>query len=172
MRVSLSTTLARHFRQAYTGGSFSERYLEAELRALNHRQANTSLRGANTVAALAYHLHFYVAGMQSALTGGELDTRDGASWETPAIETEEAWRQLIDECLATGEAFAKTLEALPEDALHEPFHAPTNSSTFVNALGVLEHVYYHLGQVVLLRRELEEDEGSTGRRSSAPKAFS
>lgn len=152
--MSLPTTLARHFRQAYTGGSFSERYLAAELRALDHRQATTSVRGANTVAALAYHLHFYVAGMQSALTGGELDTRDNASWDTPAVETEAAWRDVIDATLTTGEAFAKTLETLSEDALHEPFYAPTNSSTLVNALGVLEHVYYHLGQVVLLRREL------------------
>ena len=106
------------------------------------------------MAALAYHLHFYVAGMQSALTGGALDTRDGASWETPDIETAEAWTQLVDDALATGEAFAKTLEALSEEQLHEPFYSATNSSTLVNALGVLEHVYYHLGQVVLLGREL------------------
>ena len=153
---TLPQHLARHFRQAYTGGSFSEKHLQRELSGLTFQQATTrSGRGdTNSIAAIAYHLHFYVLGLETALAGGTLDTRDAASWDTPAIETQAQWDALVAEVLRVGAAFAKTLAALPEAEVWAPFYAPTNSSTFTNALGVLEHVYYHLGQIVVIRKAL------------------
>ena len=150
--MTLAQHLGKHFRQAYFGGSFTERNLREELSDMPLAVAQRRTAGGNSVVALVYHLHFYVRGVASVLGGGPLDTRDAASWQTPAIDTEDEWRAFVTQVLAEGEAFAKTLEALPEEELWKPFYRPTNAPTLTNALGVLEHVYYHLGQVVLLAR--------------------
>ena len=150
--MTLPQHLGHHFRQAYFGGSFSERHLAGELRDLSLAQARRSVNGGNSVLAIVYHLHFYVRGVASVLQGGPLDMRDGASWETPAVETEEEWRGFVAEVLAEGEVLAKALEALDEDAAWAPFYRPANAPVLTNALGVLEHVYYHLGQIVLIGR--------------------
>ena len=150
--MTLAQHLGKHFRQAYFGGSFSERNLRDELAGMSLPAARRTTAGGNSVVALVYHLHFYVRGVASVLAGGPLDTRDEASWETPDFQTEAAWRAFVTRTLEEGEAFAKTLEALPEEELWKPFYSSANAPTLTNALGILEHVYYHLGQVVLLGR--------------------
>ena len=150
--MTLAQHLGKHFRQAYFGGSFTERNLRDELSAIPLAAARRTTAGGNSVIAIVYHLHFYVRGVAGVLGGGPVDTRDRASWETPAIDTEGDWRAFVTEVLTEGEAFAKTLEALPDEELWKPFYRPTNAATLTNALGILEHVYYHLGQVVLLAR--------------------
>ena len=148
--MTLPQHLGHHFRQAYFGGSFSERHLAGELREMPLAQAGRRVNDGNSVLAIVFHLHFYVRGVASVLAGGPLDTRDHASWETPVVDTEAAWRQFVEEVLAEGEVLAKALEGLDEEAIWQPFYRPTNRPTLTNALGVLEHVYYHLGQIVLL----------------------
>ena len=152
--MTLPQHLGKHFRQAYTGGSFSERNLREELSDMPLSVARRTTPGGNSVLALVYHLHFYVRGVASVLAGGPLDTDDAASWATPAVTTEEAWRALVDEVLREGEVLAKALEALPEEGVWAPFHDPRYSSVFTNAMGVLEHVYYHLGQIVIVKRAI------------------
>ena len=151
--MTLPQHLGKHFRHAYFGGSFSERHLAGELRGTALAQARRSVNGGNSVLAIVYHLHFYVRGVASVLRGDRLDTRDGASWETPVVETDEAWQALVEEVLAEGEVLAKALEGLGEEAVWSPFYSAGNAPVFTNVLGVLEHVYYHLGQIVLIGQD-------------------
>jgi hypothetical protein len=47
------------------------------------------------------------------------------------------------------------LEAMPDAQLMEPFTDARYGNWIRNILGITEHLHYHLGQIVLLRKLLE-----------------
>lgn len=150
--LHLAQHFGKHYRAAFAGGNWSDNSLRQHLEGLPLAEATRRHGAANSIAAIAYHLHYFVNGVLNVLTGQPLDTRDAPSWETPAFATQAEWDAFVARLLADGEAVAAAFEALPEEGMWLPFHDPKYSSVFTNGLGILEHTYYHLGQVAVLRR--------------------
>ena len=150
----LGRHLGKHLRAAYFGGSFSETNLEALLADVTHAEATARPYGANSIAALCSHVHFYVRGVLSVMRGEPLDTSDAASWaeQPPADEAE--WRGRVAKLLAEGTACAEALGQLGNEAVWGYFADPKYSSVFTNVYGITEHLYYHIGQMMLLKRVL------------------
>lgn len=59
---------------------------------------------------------------------------------------------LIDEFLVNAEKFANHVETLDESTLESPFVDIKYGSYERNIEGVIEHSYYHLGQVAIIRK--------------------
>ena len=73
--------------------------------------------------------------------------------EKPAPETEETWAQSVTALRADREAFETLLQA--EDAdLATPFPWGDGQTLLREALLIADHMAYHLGEIVLLRRLL------------------
>jgi hypothetical protein len=52
------------------------------------------------------------------------------------------------------------VEAMPEEQLRQPFDRGKYGNWFRNLCGVVEHVHYHLGQIVLIRKMIRENNPS------------
>ena len=74
----------------------------------------------------------------------------------PPIQSEEEWQQLVNTFLANAENFSAKVEGLPEQQLDESFVDPKYGTWLRNIEGVIEHSYYHLGQVSLIRKLIDK----------------
>jgi hypothetical protein len=50
---------------------------------------------------------------------------------------------------------AQLVEKFPEERLDEPFYDPKYGNYYRNLMVVIEHSYYHLGQIALLKKLIQ-----------------
>lgn len=119
-------------------------------------QATQKIGTLNTIAALTYHVNYYLAGIINVFRGGTLEIRDKYSFDLPPIESETDWKKLVDEFLINSKNFVKEVAKLPDSKLDDPFVDEKYGTYLRNIEGVIEHGYYHLGQVSLIRKLIIE----------------
>lgn len=115
-------------------------------------QATKRIGAQHSIAALVFHINYYIAGVLDVLAGGELVIRDKFSFDMSPVETEGDWQELRAQLLANSETFATLVEQLSDEQLDETFVDPKYGSYRRNLNAMFEHCYYHLGQVSLLRK--------------------
>ncbi|MXV53160.1 DUF1572 domain-containing protein [Pedobacter sp. HMF7647] len=125
-------------------------------------QAIQKIGSLNTIAALTYHINYYLAGLLNVFNRGILEIRDQYSFDLPAIKSEEDWKELVNEFLTNSEKFASQIEEMPDSKLDEIFIDEKYGTYLRNIEGVVEHSYYHLGQISLIRKMILEVESKTG----------
>jgi len=154
--MTLSAQMAEQFREVALRGTWIATNFKAELSEVDWKQATTKIGDLNTIAALSFHINYYVAGVLQVLEGGALDIRDKYSFDQPPIESEADWQQLLDKMWSDAERFAEAVEKLPEATLFAGFVDEKYGNYFRNIQGMIEHSYYHLGQIVLLKKLLSQ----------------
>jgi hypothetical protein len=68
------------------------------------------------------------------------------------IKSEADWMKLVETFLTNAEEFCLEIESLPHERLDEIFIDPKYGSFLRNIEAMIEHSYYHLGQIVLIRK--------------------
>ena len=119
------------------------------------QQATQMVGSLNSIAALTYHINYYLAGLLQVLKGGKLEMSDKYSFDVPPITSEADWNHLVDTFLANAESFVSEMELIPETMLEEPFVQEKYGSWARNLEGVVENSYYHLGQISLIKKLLQ-----------------
>lgn len=152
--------LANHLRGAFTGDNWTAIGFRDKLSDVTWQQATTRLGDHNTIAALVYHVGYYFMGINSVLRGGELEIHDKFSFDHPAIADEGDWQKLLESTYAHLDTFVKLVAALPDERLPETFVDEKYGTYYRNFLGVLEHSYYHLGQISLLKKLIHQHEAA------------
>ncbi len=110
----------------------------------------------NTIAALTYHINYYLDGLLNAFDTGQLTISDKYSFDLPGIESAEDWQTLVTSLLNNAEKFATAVEQMDDSLFDQPFIDEKYGTYLRNIEGVLEHSYYHLGQIVLLKKMITE----------------
>jgi len=110
------------------------------------------IEGLNTIAALTYHINYYLSGILNVFKGGALEIKDQYSFSLPPIRSATGWKKLVEEFLSNASVFAKEVEEMPDEKLDEVFVDERYGSYLRNLEAVIEHSYYHLGQIVLIKK--------------------
>jgi len=150
--MSLTQQIARHLREVHFGGNWTASNLKDNLTSITWQQATTQVYSFNTIASLVYHMNYYVSAVLKVLEGGPLDASDKLSFNLPPIQSQEDWENLLNKTWTDAENFAALIEALPEHKLGEAFSDGKYGTYYRNIHGVIEHIHYHLGQIVVLRK--------------------
>jgi len=151
----LTQQLAKHFRDVHFGGNWCVSSLKQHLADVTWQQATTRVHDLNTIATLTYHMYYYVAAVLKVFEGEPLNAKDEYSFNTPPIQSEADWQNLLDRFWADAEKFAAQVEQLPEHKIWEPFTDEKYGNYYRNIQGITEHMHYHLGQIVLIRKLLD-----------------
>ncbi|MGI9158633.1 MAG: DinB family protein, partial [Saprospiraceae bacterium] len=106
----------------------------------------------NTIAQLTFHINYYLRGILQVFRGGALEIRDKYSFDLPELRSEADWDRLVNDFIQNAESFAAYVEILDDALFDQPFVDEKYGSYLRNIEGVIEHSYYHLGQVVLIRK--------------------
>lgn len=145
--------LAHRFREILWAGDWvAATNYKAQLADLNWVQATAKIGSFNTIAALTFHINYYVAGILNVFEGGSLEIRDRYSYDAPPIESEEDWQGLLRKFWNDAEKFADHVEQMPDEKLSDVFVDQKYGTYQRNIDGMIEHCYYHLGQIVLIKK--------------------
>jgi len=130
-----------------------------QIESITWQQAIQKIGSLNTIASLTFHINYYLVGLLNVFNGGELEIRDKYSFDMPPIESEADWKKLKNEFTWHAEAFVRAVTDMPDSKLDEPFVDEKYGTYGRNIEGVIEHSYYHLGQISLIRKMILESAG-------------
>lgn len=153
--MNVSLHLAKHFKEVHFGDNWTWSTLKDALEDVTFEQATTKIDSLNTIAALVYHINYYVCAVMSVLEGKPLTSKQKLSFDHK-IETKEDWENMLSKTWSDAEKFVKLTEQLPDSKLDETFFDEKHGNYFRNIMGVIEHTHYHLGQIVLIKKLIQE----------------
>ena len=154
--MSSSPQIAKHFREVFTGGNWTAVNLKDSLANVDWQQATTKVHNLNTIAALVFHINYYINAVLKVLQGERLKASDKYSFDLQPIHSEDEWQKLVSKVFEDAELFAQKIESLDDKKLFEEFEDPKYGNYYRNFLGIIEHTHYHLGQIVLIRKIINE----------------
>ena len=134
-----------------TGTNFLKQITET-----NFKTATTEIYGLNSIAKLTFHIHYYIAGVLQVLEGGPLTIKDQLSFDMPPITSDEDWQNLINQYTTDAEKFIDLVANLSDDQLKENFVKKEYGDYERNINVLIEHTYYHLGQMTLIKKLIKE----------------
>lgn len=155
--MNLSSQIAKQMREVHFGGNWTSVNLKDTLAEVTWQQASAKVQSLNTIAALTYHINYYVDAILKVLRNEPLTASDKFSFDVPPINSQPDWQRLIDKTFADAETCAALIEQLPETRLWEDFTDKKYGNYYRNFHGCIEHIHYHLGQMVVIKKMLSND---------------
>ncbi len=150
--MNTSVEIARHLHEAYYGRNWTWVCLEESLKDIGWQQAVAQpCAGTNTISALLFHMTFYVTTVyQRAHNQSEAYSHQD-SFTAPDIRDEHTWQEQVRETFEAADKLTALIERFPDTRLHEEI-LPGKGTYYKNFHGLIEHCYYHMGQIVLLSK--------------------
>jgi len=153
--MNTTKQLANRFREVILNGKWiANTNYKQELSDINWKQATTKVETLNTIADLTFHVNYYITGILNVFNGGSLDIRDKYSFDMPPIKSDKEWEELTNTLWKNSELFATQIELITDRKLEEVFVDKKYGSYQRNIDALIEHSYYHLGQITLIKKLL------------------
>jgi uncharacterized damage-inducible protein DinB len=151
--MTATEEIAKRFREVILDGTWvANTNYKNELVGLDWEIATFNHNPLNTIAALAQHINYYIEGILNVFTGGSLDIRDKFSFDFASIRSQDEWDNFLDLFFKNAENFAAQIEKMPDEKLREVFVDEKYGTYLRNIDAMIEHSYYHLGQIVLIKK--------------------
>jgi len=152
--INVTSQIAKQLRDVHHGGNWTAVNLKDVVADITWQQAVSKVSSFNTIAALVYHMHYYVGAVLKVLQGGALDASDKYSFGHPPINSMGDWENLLQTTWKDADSLGDLIEQLPESKLWETFVDEKYGNYYRNLQGIIEHTHYHLGQIVLIKKAL------------------
>lgn len=147
--------IAGRFREVILNGTWiANTNYRDQLTGLSWKIAVDKVDSLNTIALLAQHVHYYIKGIINVFEGGSLDIKDKYSFDFAPIESQDQWDGFLMKFWSDSEKFASLVEQMPDQKLSDVFVEEKYGTYQRNIEAMIEHGYYHLGQIVLIRKML------------------
>ena len=151
--MTRNLAIANRLREVLLDGKWiANTNFKEQILSVSWEQAIQKVGNLNTIALLTFHINYYLDGLLNVFNGGDLEIKDKYSFDLPEIRSEKDWNKLVNDFLSNSEMFVKQVEQMDESMLDQPFAEEKYGSYLRNIEGVIEHSYYHLGQVSLIRK--------------------
>ena len=149
--MTKSQQIANRFREVILNGTWiANTNYKDQLAHLDWKIATEQFHSFNTIALLSQHIHYYISGILKVLNGGILDIKDQFSFDFPTIESQQDWDNFLTKFWKDSEEFARLVEQIPDEKLDAVFVDEKYGTYQRNIDAMIEHAYYHLGQIVLI----------------------
>jgi hypothetical protein len=146
--------IAEQLDNAYRGGAWHGPSLTEALEGLTAEgAASRPVRQAHSIWEIVHHLHAGYGVVSARLRGVRADLADEEDWPTVPEPTDAAWRRDLASLESLHRALVRQIAERGDTGLDGPIVA-TYSSVYRTLHGHVQHVLYHAGQVVLLRKAL------------------
>jgi uncharacterized damage-inducible protein DinB len=145
--------LANRLREVLLNGKWiANSNFKEQITSISWEQAIEKFENLNTIALLTFHVNYYLKGILKVFEGGNLEIKDKFSFDMPVITSETDWLNLVDEFLSNAEKFISHVEKMDDNLLTQPFVKEEYGSYLRNIEAQIEHSYYHLGQVSMIKK--------------------
>lgn len=145
--------LANRLREVILNGRWiaNTNYLD-QLADLSYEQANTVISNLNSIALLTFHINYYISGVAHFFKTGKLEIHDKYSFDMQPITSEENWLQLKNDLYEQTEQLALLISNFSDKQLEMIFVDEKYGNYRRNIEALIEHAYYHLGQITLIKK--------------------
>ncbi len=152
-----STQIANRFKEVLFDGKWvANTNFKDQLSDVTWEEATQKIASLNTIAVLTFHINYYIKGVVDFFENGALTIRDKYSFDMPEIKSQEDWEALRNDLLSNAERFANHVSHMPDEKLGTTFVDEKYGNYRKNINGMIEHSYYHLGQVSLIKKMVRE----------------
>jgi uncharacterized damage-inducible protein DinB len=149
--MTKSNLLANRLKEVLLDGKWiANTNIQEQLKKTDWKQASKKIGDHNSIAELTFHINYYLGGILNVFNGGNLEIRDKYSFDMHAVTSEEDWQELTDSFLSNSKNIIIKISELPESQLTEAFVKTEYGTYERNIEGLIEHSYYHFGQISLL----------------------
>ncbi|RYZ52855.1 MAG: DUF1572 domain-containing protein [Sphingobacteriales bacterium] len=155
--MNTTAQLAKHLRDVHFGGNWTCVNMKDTLSDVRWQEAIQQVYTFNTIAVLVNHVSYYVRAVTKVLQGEALVAKDELSFSHAPINSADDWEAMLATVWADAEAFALLIEQVPEAMLAEDFTDSKYGTYYRNLQGIIEHMHYHLGQMVLIKKIIRAD---------------
>jgi hypothetical protein len=146
-------TIANRLREVLLSGKWiANTNIKEQILSVSWEQAIQKVDNLNTIALLTFHINYYVEGILNVFNGGPLEISDKHSFDLPEINSEEAWNKLVSDFISNSETFVEKVEQMNDIIFDQTFVDEKYGNYLRNIEGVIEHSYYHLGQISLIKK--------------------
>ena len=154
--MRLNEYLADRLKEVFTEGKWVlGTNFKEQIIALHWKQATEKIDDFKTIADLTFHIDYYIAGVANVLKGGTLDIRDKYSFDYPTIESEQDWRNLVNKFCLDSEEFIELVKKMTDKKILSDFVDKQYGNYYRNFDAMIEHTYYHLGQIILIKKRIK-----------------
>ncbi len=154
--MTKSEQLANRLREVILNGTWiANTNFKDQLENLDWEIATRKFQSLNTISILAQHVHYYINGIKNLFAYGKLEIRDKYSFDFPPIESQTEWETFQNKFWDDTERLAQLIEKMTDEQLNEDFVDEKYGSYLRNINGMVEHSYYHLGQIVLVKKIID-----------------
>ncbi len=152
----VSKQLANRLKEVLTEGNWvTGTNIKVQIISIPYNEAIKEIHGLNSIAKLTFHIQYYISGVLKVLKGGDLTINDKHSFDSPPINSDEDWQQLIQQYIKDAEHFIVAVENLPDEKFQEKFVKEEYGNYERNINVLIEHSYYHFGQILLIKKILK-----------------
>lgn len=152
-QMTNSKHLANRLRDVILSGTWiANTNVKDQLEHLDWTIATQKIDTLHTISELAQHLHYYLNGIKEAIAHGKLEIRDAYSFDFPPMASQEQWEAFQNRFWKDTEQLAQLVEKMTDAELALPFVDKKYGNYTQNIDGLIEHSYYHLGQIVLIKK--------------------
>ena len=150
--MNITSLIAQHLIDVHEGNNWTEVDMTTTLKDVTLQEAITRTPASpNTIASLLHHITFWNRVMVQRAQGTAVQINDANGYDHPPLNTEADWQNLKSDNIQSAHELATAIRQFDEAKLLEPI-LPNYSTAYKNLQGSVEHVHYHLGQIVILKK--------------------
>jgi uncharacterized damage-inducible protein DinB len=159
--MKITELIAQHITEVHEGDNWTEVNIKDTLADVGYKEATIVTKAShNTIASLLHHISFYNEVVMQRLSGIDPVISGSNGFEMAAIKNEDDWIKLKARNMDSALQLASAVRQLPEEKIFDL--TVTGHSTHYKMLhGVTEHAYYHLGQIVILKKLIRQTSHQT-----------
>jgi hypothetical protein len=150
--MTIPEQLAENLLTVFEGGNWTEVCIVDVLYDVSYIEASTKTPASpNTIAGLVHHLMYWNGVILQRIQNHDPQIPESNGFDVQALATEKDWQLLIEQTKHSYIKLAEAIKRFPTERLN----APTNfgkSNFGKNLFGIVEHAYYHLGQMVMIKK--------------------
>jgi len=151
--MNKSTQLASRFKEVMLNGTWiANTNYQQILADVNFEQATRKISDLNTIALLTFHINYYVNGLNHFFEHHELTIKDKHSFDAPVLKSAADWEDLKQQLINNSEQFSYHVENMSDEQIQAVFVKVGYGSYERNIDAMIEHAYYHLGQISLIKK--------------------
>lgn len=152
--MNFSEAISKQVTEAYEGNSWSDVCVKDIVSDILFSEAvSVTVASPNSIASILYYIMFYNRAICQRLRGEEPYINDANGFDLSPLQNEDDWKQLVSDAMDTSRALADAIRNFPQEKLFD--ENPAGKGTFYKKFhGVIEHNYYHLGQIMILKKLL------------------
>ena len=150
--MNIAEHIARHLRDVYAGQNWTEVNLQTTLEDITYEEASqVTPASVNTIAGLVHHLAFWNRVMAQRIAGIRVEIPESNGYDSSQLTDADHWHNLKKDCFQSGKHLADVISVLSADQLQQEI-LPGYPTAYKSLQGCVEHVHYHLGQIVILKQ--------------------